>query len=168
MMLLGRDQERAAIDQLLAEARVGQSHVIALVGEPGIGKTALLGYAAEQGQADRMLVLRARAIESEAEVPFAGLLELLRPALGALDRIPAPQARALAGALALEPGAARDRFAIGAATLSLVAAHAEAAPVVLLIDDAHWLDGASAEALLFALRRLVADPIASDRRRARR
>jgi DNA-binding CsgD family transcriptional regulator len=157
-MLLGRDQERSELDRLLADARVGQSRVLALVGDAGIGKTALLDYAA--GQADRMLVLRARGVESEAEVPFGGLLELLRPALGALDRVPAPQATALAGALAIGPGGASDRFATGAATLSLLAAYAEEAPVTLLVDDAHWLDGASAEALLFAIRRLLVDPIA--------
>jgi DNA-binding CsgD family transcriptional regulator len=157
-MLLGRDDERLALDRLLTEARAGRSGVLALVGEPGIGKTALLEHAA--GQADGMRVLRARGIQSEAEVPFAGLAELLRPALGALDRIPAPQAGALAGALALEPATAQDRFAVGAATLSLLSAWAEESPVLLLVDDAHRLDAASAEALLFAARRLLADPIA--------
>jgi DNA-binding CsgD family transcriptional regulator len=93
-------------------------------------------------------------------VPFGGLLELLRPALVALDQIPAPQAMALEAALALRPGAAQDRFAIGAATLSLLAAYAERAPLLVLVDDVHWLDGSSAEALLFAVRRLIADPIA--------
>ena len=90
-MLLGRDDERLALDRLLAEAREGRSGVLALVGEPGIGKTALLDHAA--GRAEGMRVLRARGVESEAEVPFAGLAELLRPALAALDRVPAPQAR---------------------------------------------------------------------------
>ncbi len=157
-MLLGRDRERQAVDRLLADARLGRSGVLAIAGEPGIGKTALLEHAA--GHAGRMRVLRARGIESEAEVPFASLLELLRPALGALDSIPEPQAEALAAALALRQGGAQDRFAIGAATLSLLAAYAEEAPLLLLVDDAHWLDGSSAEALLFAFRRLVADPIA--------
>src|SRR4051812_1904495 len=157
-MLLGRDEERLALDRLLAEARDGRSGVLALVGEPGIGKTALLDYAADR--AAGMRLLRARGIESEAEVPFAGLAELVRPALGALDRIPRPQAAALAGALALGPATAQDRFAIGAATLSLLSAHAEEAPLALLVDDAHLLDGSTAEALLFAARRLVADPIA--------
>lgn len=157
-MLLGREEERLALDRLLAEARDGRSGVLALVGEPGIGKTALLEYAA--GRAEGMRVLRARGIESEAEVPFAGLAELLRPALAAFDRIPAPQASALAGALALGPATARDRFAIGAATLSLLSAYAEEAPLALLVDDAHLLDGSTAEALLFAARRLIADPIA--------
>jgi DNA-binding CsgD family transcriptional regulator len=157
-MLLGREQERLALDRLLGEARGGRSGVLALVGEPGIGKTALLEYAS--GRAQGMRVLRARGIESEAEVPFAGLAELVRPALSALDRIPVPQGAALAGALALGPATARDRFAIGAATLSLLSAYADEAPLALLVDDAHLLDGSTAEALLFAARRLVADPIA--------
>jgi DNA-binding CsgD family transcriptional regulator len=157
-MLVGREQERLALDRLLAEAREGASGVLVLVGEPGIGKTALLEHAAERARG--MRVLRARGIESEAEVPFAGLAELLRPALAALDRIPAPQASALAGALALGPASKRDRFAVGAATLSLLTAFAEEEPLALLIDDAHVLDGSSAEALLFAARRLLADPIA--------
>ena len=157
-MLLGREEERLALDRLLAEARDGHSGVLALVGEPGIGKTALLAYAA--GRADGMQILRARGVETEAEVPFAGLSELLGPALAVFDRIPGPQATALAGALALGPPAAQDRFAIGAATLSLLSAYAEEAPLALLVDDAHLLDPSTADALLFAARRLVADPIA--------
>ncbi len=157
-MLLGRTQERLALDRLLAEARGGHSGVLALVGEPGIGKTVLLDYTGER--ADGMRVLRARGVESETGVPFAGLAELLRPALAAIEQIPAPQANALAGALALGPARAQDRFAIGAATLSLLSAWAEEAPLALLVDDAHLLDGSTAEALRFAARRLVADPIA--------
>ncbi|MEA2425969.1 MAG: hypothetical protein QOH13_2379, partial [Thermoleophilaceae bacterium] len=93
-------------------------------------------------------------------VPFAGLAELLRPALGAFDRVPAPQAAALAGALALGPANSQDRFAIGAATLSLLSAYAEDAPLAVFVDDVHLLDASTGEALLFAARRLVADPIA--------
>jgi DNA-binding CsgD family transcriptional regulator len=132
--------------------------VLAITGEAGIGKTALLEHAA--ASATGMRVLRARGVESEAHVPFGGLLELLRPALGALDTIPKPQSDALAGALALRPPTAQDRFAVGAATLSLLAAYAEEAPALVLLDDVHWLDGSSGSALLFAVRRLVADPIA--------
>ncbi len=157
-MLLGRDVERLALRRLLADARVGSSGVLALVGEPGIGKTALLEYAVLH--AEGMQILRARGIESEAAVPFAGLLELVRPALRALDRVPDPQAAALERALALRPGGAADRFAVGAATLSLLAAFAEDSPVLAIVDDAQWLDSPSAEALLFALRRLLADPVA--------
>jgi DNA-binding CsgD family transcriptional regulator len=157
-MLVGRDHERQQIDKTLALARSGTSATLAFVGEPGIGKTALLGYAAEQ--ATGMQLLRARGVESEAQIPFGSLLELIRPALVLLDKVPAPQAAALAGALALRPGTAHDRFAVGAATLSLLATYAERAPVAVLVDDAQWLDGSSAQALLFAFRRLVADPIA--------
>ena len=159
-MLLGRDPERHALDAALADARLNRSAVLVLVGEVGIGKTTLLEYAVEQAGAAGMRVLRARGIESEARVPFAGLLELLRPALGALEQIPEPQRAALEGALALRPATAQDRFAVGAATLSLLAAHAEGAPVAAFVDDAQWLDGSTADALLFAIRRLVADPIA--------
>jgi DNA-binding CsgD family transcriptional regulator len=157
-MLLGRDLERHQIEQALARARSGSSATLALVGEPGIGKTALLGYAAER--AAGMQLLRARGIESEAQIPFGSLLELIRPALVMLERIPPPQATALESALALRPGTVHDRFAVGAATLSLLAAYAEQAPVAVLIDDAQWLDGSSAQALLFAFRRLLADQIA--------
>lgn len=157
-VLVGRDLERGEIERVLAVARAGSSATLALVGESGIGKSALLADALDR--ASGMRVLRARGIESEAEVPFASLLELLRPALGMLQQLSEPQAVALEGALALRPGVAHERFAVGAATLSLLAAYAEPSPVVVLIDDAHWLDGASAQALLFAFRRLMADPVA--------
>jgi DNA-binding CsgD family transcriptional regulator len=157
-MLLGRAHERHEIEQALARARSGASATLALVGDPGIGKTALLDYVAER--ATGMRVLRARGIKSEAQIPFGSLLELLRPALGMLDMIPEPQAVALEGALALRRGAAQERFAVGAATLSVLAAFAEQEPVAVLVDDAQWLDVSSAQALLFAFRRLVADPIA--------
>ena len=157
-MLLGRTDERLALDRLLAEAEGGRSGVLALVGEPGIGKTALLDYT--EDRAEGMRVLRARGVESEAEIPFAGLAELLGPVLSFIEQIPGPQAAALAGALSLGPAKPGDRFAVGAATLSLLSASAEELPLVLLVDDAHWLDGSSAEALRFAARRLVADPIA--------
>jgi len=157
-MLLGREQERHEIEEALARARSGASATLALAGEPGIGKTALLDYAAER--ATGMRVLRARGIKSEAQIPFGSLLELLRPALAMLGKIPEPQAVALEGALALRRGTAQERFAVGAATLSMLAAYAEQAPVAVLVDDAQWLDVSSAQALLFAFRRLVADPIA--------
>ncbi|MGA8459004.1 MAG: ATP-binding protein, partial [Streptosporangiaceae bacterium] len=143
-MLLGRDHERLQIEQALALSRSGASAVLALTGEPGIGKTALLEFAV--GRADGMQLLRARGIESEAQIPFGSLLELIRPALVLLDKIPEPQAVALEGALALRPGSAQDRFALGAATLSLLAAYAEQAPVAVIVDDAQWLDGSSAQA----------------------
>jgi len=157
-MLVGHDHERREIEHALAQARSGASATLTLVGEPGIGKTALLDYAAER--ATGMRLLRARGVESEAQIPFGSLLELVRPALPMLEKIPEPQAAALAAALALRPAAAQERFAVGAATLGLLAAYAEQAPVAVLVDDAQWLDSSSAQALLFAFRRLVADPIA--------
>src|SRR5581483_10536358 len=158
-MLLGRERERQAVEEALAGARSGQSAVVAFVGEAGIGKTALLEHAAER--AEGLRVLQARGVETEARVPFASLFELLRPALSTLDRIPEPQAAALESALALRPRAAGERFAIGAATLSVLAAYAEDGPVLVLVDDAHLLDASSAEALRFALRRLLAEPVAA-------
>jgi DNA-binding CsgD family transcriptional regulator len=157
-MLLGRDHEQQELVRLLQDARAGNSRVLAIVGEAGIGKSALLAYAGEQ--ASGMKVLRARGVQSEAHIPFAGLFELLRPALSWLGNIPGPQADALESALALRPAHTQDRFAVGAATLSLLAEYADSAPVAVLVDDAQWLDGSSADALLFAFRRLVADPVA--------
>ncbi len=157
-MLLGREQEVGRIERTLALARSGESATLALIGEPGIGKTALLDHAAER--AEGMQLLRARGIESEAEIPFASLFELIRPALSMIEALPKPQAAALEAALALRPGPAQDRFAIGAATLSLLAAYAERGAVAVLIDDAQWLDEPSSQALLFACRRLLADPVA--------
>ncbi len=157
-MLLGRDREQLTLVRMLQDARAGRSGVLAIRGEAGIGKSALLSYAGEQ--AGGMKVLRARGVESEKQIPFAGLFELLRPAIGWIGQIPGPQAAALEGALALRPGGAADRFAIGAATLSLLASYADDGPVAVLIDDAHWLDGSSSDALLFAFRRLLADPVA--------
>lgn len=159
-MLVGRESERRAIGSLLAAARVGESGVLVLRGEPGIGKTALL---AEAERSDGgMRVLRAQGVESEQFVPFSGLHQLLRPVLGVLDEIPGAQAGHLAAALLLGPGAQPppSRFAVGAATLSLLCRAAEDAPLAVLVDDAHLLDAPSAEALVFAARRLVADPVA--------
>ncbi len=157
-MLVGRNTEQRAIAALLDRARGGESGVLALVGEAGIGKSTLVEWAASK--AGGMAVLRARGVQSEAHIPFAGLFELLRPALGSIDQLPAPQAAALEGALALRAADAGDRLGVGAATLTLLAAYAEREPLAVLIDDAHWLDGSTADALRFALRRLLADPVA--------
>jgi len=157
-MLIGRKAEQAAVTRLVAGARVGRSGVLVLAGEAGIGKSALLEDAA--AQAEGMQVLRAAGSESERNVPFAGLLQLLRPVLGLLDKIPGPQAEALGVGLALREGTTTDRFAVGAATLSLVSRCAEDRPLLLLIDDAHALDRPSAEAVVFVARRLMADRVA--------
>lgn len=157
-MLVGRAREQAVISRLMGDAQSGRSGVLAIVGAPGIGKSALLAYA--EKRAEGMRILRARGIESEAAIPFAGLFELLRPVLGYIKDIPRPQAVAVDSALALRPGRPADRFAVGAATLSLIAAAAEEQPLLVLVDDAQWLDGSSSGALLFALRRFEADPVA--------
>src|SRR3954452_6496223 len=154
-MLLGRSAECRRIDALLERARGGESGVLVLRGDPGIGKTALLDYAA--GAAGDGVVLRARGVESEVELAFAGLHELLRPALDALARLPAPHATALRGALGLAPATAAESHLVGAATLELLA---EVAPAVVLIDDLQWLDAPSGPAIVFAARRLLADAVA--------
>jgi DNA-binding NarL/FixJ family response regulator len=151
-VLVGRADETAAIEGLLAHARGGTSSALIVHGEPGIGKTALLEEATTA--AGDFTLLSVRPLEAESELAFAGLSDLVRPILHLLDRIPDPQRAALAGALALGPPAPGDRFAVAAATLSLLAAAAEEAPVLAIVDDAHWLDTPSREALLFAARRL--------------
>ena len=156
-MLLGRTKELARVDHLLEEARAGKSIVLVIRGDAGIGKTALLGYALDQ--AEGTLRLRARGIESESEIAFSGLVDVLRPIAGLIETLPGPQAAALAGAMALGPPVAGDRFAIYAACLGLLASAAESSPVVVVVDDLQWLDPASAEALLFSARRLEAEGI---------
>src|SRR3979490_187143 len=157
-MLLGRQAELLAIDQALAAARLGKSSCLVFRGEPGIGKTALLEHAA--GQADSMRMLTARGVEFEADMPFAGLHELLRPTLALLDRLPPIHASALRSSLGLGPRIASDRLIIGAAALGLISAYAEEGPLLICVDDAQWLDRASSEAIGFAARRLFADPVA--------
>jgi DNA-binding CsgD family transcriptional regulator len=159
MMLVGRDAECERIDRLLSQARHGTAGVLVLVGQAGVGKTELLRYAQSRG-AD-MQVLRARGSETEAELSFAGLADLIRPLIGAISQIPAPQAAALAGALRLtSPPDGGDRFASYLATLSLLAQEADETPVLAIIDDVQWLDTATIEALAFVCRRLSAEPIA--------
>jgi DNA-binding CsgD family transcriptional regulator len=156
-MLVGRRNECERLDRLLAQARAGSSGSLVLRGGAGIGKSALCAYAAEQ--ADSMTLLRASCVEIESELAFSGLADVLRPCLGRLERIPERQAAALKGALAIGPPVVGERFTVCAATLSLLAAVAEEAPVLLIVDEAQWLDGSSAEALLFAARRLDADGV---------
>src|ERR671915_1167746 len=157
-MFVGRERERARIDRLLGDARAGRSGALLIHGEAGIGKTALMRWAI--GQASGMRVLRARGIETESDIPFAGLAELVTPLLDRLDDIPEVQAGALRGALALGPATPHDRFTVPAGLLSLLAVAAEEQPVLVAIDDAQWLDDASLEAFLFAGRRIEAEGIA--------
>ncbi len=156
-MVFGRVAERAAIDDLLRSARAGRSGALVIRGEPGIGKSTLLRFAAEQ--AKDMTVLSARGYESESEIPFAGLADLLRPVLSLLESLPAPQTAALQSAMSLGPPVAGDRFSVCAATVGVLAAAAGAEPLLVIVDDLQWLDASSREAILFAARRLHADGI---------
>ncbi|WP_043181241.1 AAA family ATPase [Streptomyces sp. NRRL F-5123] len=159
-MLYGRDGEAAALRGLLDGARGGRSGALVLRGEAGIGKTALLEHAV--GQAADMTVVRGSGVEFEAELPFAGLQLLLRTAMGADGALPEPQRRALRAAFGLGgvgPGPVEPMF-VGLAVLSLLSEHAGAGPLLCVVDDAQWLDRASADALLFAARRLDAEGVA--------
>ncbi|MFG2000866.1 ATP-binding protein [Spirillospora sp. NPDC048911] len=157
-MLYGRTTELQVVGGLAEGARNGVSGVLVVRGEPGIGKSALLDGAA--ATAGGMRVLRGVGIESEAQLPFAGLHLLLRPALHRLERLPEPQQRALEGAFGLGPAVPADRMLVGLAVLTLLAELADESPLLCLVDDAQWLDRPSAEALLFAARRLGAEPVA--------
>nr|BFE57002.1 LuxR family transcriptional regulator [Dactylosporangium thailandense] len=148
-MLIGRSQEQARLRALAEAARDGAGGALVLRGGPGIGKTALLEWAAGLPFAT---VLRAAGAEFEADLPFAGLSQLLRPVLDRLDRLPGPQRDALAGAFGLGPAREADRLLVGSAVLSLLSA--ADGPVLCLVDDAQWLDSVSADALRFAARRL--------------
>jgi DNA-binding CsgD family transcriptional regulator len=165
-VLYGRAVEQSVIAELLAGARTGRSGVLVIRGDPGIGKTALLDYAARSASVAagpdkaRMRVIRGGGVESEAELPFAGLHLLLRSALDRLPALPRTQQDALGAALGLRRAGPYDRFLVGVAVLSLLAELAEDRPLVCLVDDAHWLDRASASALVFAARRLDAEGIA--------
>jgi DNA-binding CsgD family transcriptional regulator len=158
-VLHGRDDERARLAALLEDARGGHAGTVLLHGEPGVGKSALLEDLVAAAGAD-VQVLRAQGVESEAPLPFAALHRLLRPVLGVIDRLPAPQARALRAAFGQEDGVAVQPFLVALATLSVLTEAAEEAPVLCVIDDAQWLDQATADAVLVASRRLGADRVA--------
>jgi DNA-binding CsgD family transcriptional regulator len=157
-VLLGRTSELARIDALLDGARRSRGGTLVLVGEAGTGKTALLEHARER--ADGMLVVSVSGIEAEAELPFAGLSVLLGPLVDGLDRLWSPQRTALAGALGLGLSPPSAPFATYAALLALLAQEAERRALVVLVDDAHWLDRASAEALASCARRVGLERIA--------
>ena len=158
--MLGRREERARLLGLLDRARGGESCVLVLRGEAGIGKTALIEDAIAAARSRGMPVVTARGVEAEAVIPFAALSELVQPLLGRLHDIPAPQASSLEAALAIRELRTADRFAVAAATLSLLAAGAEQHGLLACLDDAHWIDQASASALVFAARRFQADGVA--------
>ncbi len=157
-MLVGRSQECEIIDRLLGDVTQGRSGALVLRGGTGVGKSALLHYAASRGV--DFLHLTATAVESETAFGYAGLQQLLAPVLDLLDRIPPVQAEALRGALVLSDPVSAGRMYVGAASLSLMSAAGGEQPVLCLVDDAQWMDSASAEALVFAARRLSAESIA--------
>jgi hypothetical protein len=156
--LRGRRGECEALDLLVAEVRAGQSRVLVLRGEAGAGKTALLEYLLER--ASGCCTARTAGVESEMELTFAGLHQLCAPFLDRIERLPGPQREALSTAFNLREGATPDRFAVGLAVLSLLSEVAAERPLVCVVDDAHWLDRASAQALAFVARHLAAKPAA--------
>ncbi|OIJ65441.1 hypothetical protein WN71_024405 [Streptomyces mangrovisoli] len=155
--MVGRHAERAAVDRLLDAVRDGFSGTLVLTGEPGIGKTRLLEYAA--ARAHELRVVRLTAVEPETGLGYGALHRLLRPFLSRADRLTGPQRAALDAALGLLPGPPADRYLVGLATLTLLSDAAADQPLLFLVDDAHWLDRESAEALAFTARRLYADSL---------
>jgi DNA-binding CsgD family transcriptional regulator len=154
----GRTNEREVLGRLLENARRGQSAVLIIRGEAGVGKTALLHYTARQASGFR--IAQIAGIESEMELPFAGLHQLCAPMLARIEAIPEPQQRALRVAFGLASGQAPDLFLVALAVLSLLGVAAAERPILCLVDDAQWLDGTSAQALGFVARRLLAEAAA--------
>jgi DNA-binding CsgD family transcriptional regulator len=155
--LLGRIDELEILRQLILTVRTGQSAVLVVRGEPGIGKTSLLRRLI--GEASGFRVIRSVAVESEMELPFAGLHELCLPMLGQIELLAEPQQRALSVAFGLASGENPDRFLVALAALSLLAEASEEGPLLCIVDDAQWLDHASAQVLGFVGRRLLAESI---------
>jgi DNA-binding CsgD family transcriptional regulator len=156
--LLGRQREREVLERLLEAARNRHGAVLVVHGEPGVGKTALLEYAVEAAQGFRLAP--ALGIEGEMELPFAALQQLCAPFLPLMERLPRPQRDALAVAFGLSAGAAASPFLVGLAVLGLLSDGAEEQPLLCVVDDAQWLDRASARTLAFVGRRLLAERIA--------
>jgi DNA-binding CsgD family transcriptional regulator len=155
--LRGRRGERAVLDRVLGDVRSGQGRPLLIHGEAGVGKSALLGYLVRQAAGCR--VVRAAGVESEMELPFAGLHQLCAPLLSLRERLPGPQSDALAVAFGYSNGSTPDRFLVGLAVLSLLALASEEKPLLGVIDDGQWLDQASAQTLTFVARRLLAERI---------
>jgi DNA-binding CsgD family transcriptional regulator len=155
--LLGRADERAVLDSLIDDVRRGESRSLVVWGEAGIGKTALLESLVES--ASDLTVVRAVGVESEMELAYASLHQLCTPMLERLETLPAPQRQALEMVFGLSAGAAPDRFLVGLAVLSLFSEVADQRPLLCVVDDAQWLDQASALTLAFVARRLLADPV---------
>lgn len=157
MNLLGRREECARLDTLLKAMREGSSDVLVMSGESGIGKTALLDYAIRAAADVR--ILRSAGVESEMDLPYAALHRLCLPLLDGVDQLPEPQAEALATVFGMRGGETPGPFLVGLGVLNLLAEAARGGPVVCAVDDAHWLDEASAQAVAFVARRLRAESI---------
>jgi DNA-binding CsgD family transcriptional regulator/tetratricopeptide (TPR) repeat protein len=157
-VLRGRGRECATLDGLVADTRAGTSSVLVLRGEPGIGKSALLGHVLDQASGCR--VVRAQGVESEMEIAFAGLSQVCAPLLVGIGHLPGPQRDALRAVFGLRDSGPPGRFLVGLAVLTLLTEAAAEQPLICLIDDAQWLDRASLQALAFVARRLQADPVA--------
>ena len=155
---LGRTRECQRLDGMLAQARDGHSAVLVIRGEAGIGKTALLRYAARQ--ASGLRVAQIAGVQAEMELPFAAIHRLCAPMLDRTDALPEPQRNALTVAFGVSSGRTPDRFLVALAVLSLLCAAADERPLLCLVDDAQWLDAASTQVLAFVARRLLADPVA--------
>ena len=155
--LRGRQGECDALSHLVASVKAGRSQVLVLRGEAGIGKTALLEFLADSARGCQ--IGRAAGVESELELAYAGLHQLCSPYLDRIGALPAPQRAALGTAFGLQPGRAPDRFLLGLAVLTLLSEVAEAQPLICVVDDAQWLDQASAQTLEFVARRLAAEPV---------
>jgi DNA-binding CsgD family transcriptional regulator len=155
--LIGRDAERDTLDKFVAAVRAGDSQAVVVSGEAGVGKSALLDYLAGNGSGCR--IARAAGVQSEMELPFAGLHQLCAPMLDSLQRLPPPQRDAVRTAFGMSAGPAPDRFLVGLGVLSLLSEVAEERPLVCVVDDEQWLDRASAQVLGFVARRLVAESV---------
>ena len=155
--LLGRRDERDKLDQLIEAIRSGQSCVLVVRGELGVGKTALLKFLVEQASGFRLA--QAVGVQSEMELAFAGLRQLLAPLLDRVDRLPIPQRDALRTAFGISPGLAPDRFLVSLAVLGLLSEVAEERPLICLVDDEQWFDRASVQVLAFVARRLEAESV---------
>src|SRR6202521_5765198 len=156
--LVGREREREVLGSLLTAARGGDGGVLVVHGEPGVGKTALLEWTVEEGR--QLRVLRTVGVEGEMELPFAALQQLCSPIFDRSERLPDPQRDALSVAFGLSAGQTPNPFLVGLAALGLLSEASEEQPLLCVVDDAQWLDGASARALALIARRLLAERVA--------
>src|SRR5258706_8096796 len=155
--LRGRSGECGVLDRLIEAVRAGESQALVVSGEPGVGKTALLEYLVDRASDCR--VVRATGVESEMELAYAGLHQLLAPMLDRLERLPAPQRGALQRAFGLSPGSPPDRFFIGLPVLGLLSHVAAQRPLICVVDDEQWFDLMSSHILAFVSRRLQSESV---------